>query len=123
MQFLNNDHSRRRTFLKTFVSVPVLTSGGIFVGSALASEPLYRKTADEKSSLKLSLNAYSFNRQLLNGSMTIDDMLAFCADNGLMAVDLTGYYFKGYPQVPSDETLYQVKNRAFRLGLEISGTG
>ena len=55
--------------------------------------------------------------------MTINDMLEFAAEKGFMAVDITGYYFKGYPQVPSDETLYDVKNKAFRLGLEISGTG
>lgn len=55
--------------------------------------------------------------------MTIEDMLVFCAEQGLMAVDITGYYFKGYPQVPSDEILYEVKNKAFHLGLEISGTG
>jgi sugar phosphate isomerase/epimerase len=55
--------------------------------------------------------------------MTLDDLLEFCAGQGFIAVDITGYYFKGYPQVPSDETLYQVKRKAFSLGLEICGTG
>ena len=55
--------------------------------------------------------------------MTISDLLDFCADSGFEGVDITGYYFKGYPQVPSDEYLFQIKRKAFRLGIEISGTG
>ena len=50
-------------------------------------------------------------------------MLDFCAVAGFEGVDITGYYFKGYPQVPPDEYLFQIKRKAFRLGLEISGTG
>jgi sugar phosphate isomerase/epimerase len=38
-------------------------------------------------------------------------------------VDLTGYYFPGYPQVPSDEYLYHLKRKAHLLGVSISGTG
>jgi sugar phosphate isomerase/epimerase len=60
---------------------------------------------------------------LLNGSMTVEDMLAFCAANGFDGVDITGYYFKGYPQVPADEYLFAIKRKAFSLGIEISGTG
>jgi sugar phosphate isomerase/epimerase len=55
--------------------------------------------------------------------MTISDMLDFCAATGFEGVDITGYYFKGYPAVPPDEYLYQVKRKAVRLGIEISGTG
>jgi sugar phosphate isomerase/epimerase len=76
-----------------------------------------------KPALKLSLNAFSFNKPLLEGTMTIGDMLEFCADEGLKAVDITAYYFKGYPDVPSDEILYEVKRKAFALGVEICGTG
>lgn len=76
-----------------------------------------------KPSLKLSLNAYSFNKELLNGSMTLDDLLEFCADQGLVAVDITGYYFHGYPKVPSDDVIFRVKRKAFDLGIEICGTG
>lgn len=78
---------------------------------------------NERPPLKLSLNAYSFNKQLLAGTMTLDEMLEFCAELGLMAVDITGYYFKGYPAVPADEVIFDVKRKAFRLGLEICGTG
>ena len=82
------------------------------------------QTIEKKSNgLKTSLNAFSFNGPLSNGSMTISDMLDFCATTGFEGVDITGYYFKGYPNVPPDEYLYQIKRKAFRLGIEISGTG
>ena len=73
--------------------------------------------------LKTSLNAYSFNGPLMKGEMNLDQLLEFCAANQLDAVDLTAYYFPGYPEVPSDEYLYNIKQKAFLLGLEISGTG
>ncbi|KJF43406.1 hypothetical protein LH29_14335 [Draconibacterium sediminis] len=73
--------------------------------------------------LKTSLNAYSFNHLLSEGQMNLDELLEFCAETGFDAVDLTAYYFPGYPAVPSDEVLYKVKRKAHELGLEISGTG
>ena len=73
--------------------------------------------------IKISLNAFSFNVPLLAGEMTIDDMLDFAAETGFEGVDLTGYYFPGYPAVPSDEYIYHVKRHAFKLGLEICGSG
>lgn len=76
-----------------------------------------------KKGLKTSLNAYSFNDPLTKGLMDIPDMLRFCAETGFEAVDITAYYFKGYPVVPPDEYLYDIKRKAFGLGLEISGTG
>lgn len=73
--------------------------------------------------LKTSLNAYSFNSPLMKGEMNLDDLLEYCAANQFDAVDITAYYFPGYPEVPSDEYLYHIKHKAFLLGLEISGTG
>ena len=73
--------------------------------------------------LKTSLNAYSFNRPLMKGEMSLDELLEYCAANQFDAVDITAYYFPGYPEVPSDEYLYHIKQKAFLLGLEISGTG
>jgi sugar phosphate isomerase/epimerase len=73
--------------------------------------------------LKTSLNAYSFNGPLTKGEMNLDQLLEFCAAQQLDAVDITAYYFPGYPEVPSDEYLYHIRQKAFLLGLEISGTG
>ncbi len=73
--------------------------------------------------LKTSLNAFSFNKPLLNGEMNLDQLLEFCAQNQIDAVDLTAYYFPGYPEVPTNEYLYHIRQKAFLLGVEISGTG
>jgi sugar phosphate isomerase/epimerase len=73
--------------------------------------------------LKTALNAFSFNASLSDETMTISQLLDFCAATGFEGVDITGYYFKGYPQPPADEYLFEIKRKAFKLGIEISGTG
>jgi sugar phosphate isomerase/epimerase len=55
--------------------------------------------------------------------MTIDDLLEFCAKTGFDGVDLTGYYFPGYPAVPPDDYIFHVKQKAFRLGIDMGCTG
>ncbi len=71
----------------------------------------------------MSLNAFSFNGPLMEKKMTLEDLLETCAEIGFDGIDITGYYFPGYPNVPPDEYLYHVKRKAFRLGLDITGTG
>lgn len=80
--------------------------------------------------IKPALNAYSFN-DLLTGkgqkdnkpALTLPELLDWCAAQNIDAIDLTGYYFPGYPEVPSDEYIYELKRKAFKLGIDISGTG
>ena len=97
------------------VAIPLMSS------SLHAPESSVEGTSPGK--LKISLNAFSFDKPLRDGKMTISDLLDYCARVGFDGVDLTGYYFPGYPVVPSDEFIYEVKRKAFRLGLGISGTG
>jgi sugar phosphate isomerase/epimerase len=73
--------------------------------------------------LKLSLNAYSFNGPLRAGTMTLDDVIHFCAEQGVDGLDATGYYMPGYPKVPDDDYIYALKRTAFVNGVSISGTG
>jgi len=73
--------------------------------------------------VSLSLNAYSFNRQLRAGEMSLEQLFRFAKDTGFQGVDLTAYYIPGYPEVPGDEVLYSIKKMAFRLGLALTGTG
>jgi sugar phosphate isomerase/epimerase len=114
------NHLSRRKFLTAAVGLPTLAS----TRGALNFQPTPpKKLYGYTTGLKTSLNAFCFNEPLLNGKMTINEVLDFCAATGFEGVDLTGYYFKGYPQVPSDEYLFQIKRQAFRLGLDISGTG
>lgn len=77
----------------------------------------------ERNHLKISLNAYSFNKQLASKEIGLMDLISFAADQGFEAIDATGYYFPNYPEVPPDEYIYQLKNKMHRQGLSISGTG
>jgi sugar phosphate isomerase/epimerase len=73
--------------------------------------------------LQYSVNAYAFNSMLRSGEMTFFDMMEFAANIGLDAVDLTGYYFQSYPEIPTDNELFKLKRKALELGLNISWTG
>ena len=107
----------RRRFLAA--SAAVLTAS--HTSRALAgSDAISRKPGVK---LKLGLNAYSFNGPLQSGAMTLADAVAFCAENGVDALDATGYYFPGYPKAPSDDYIFALKRTAFINGVAISGTG
>ncbi len=112
----------RRSFLKTIIGSSAISPAVVWAAgnTQVDAAPF---VPGLPSRLKLSLNAYSFNEPLRNGSMTLFDLLEFCAMHNFDAVDLTGYYFPGYPAVPPDEYLYRLKQKAFLLGLDISGTG
>ena len=81
------------------------------------------KPVSKKIRLQYSINAYSFNAMLRSGEMTFFDMMEFAADIGMDAVDLTGYYFSTYPQIPSNKELFSLKRKALDLGLDVAWTG
>ena len=94
--------------------------------AGLAASPLFaaREVERQKGTrIKIGLNAYSFNKPLMAGTMKISGVIEYCAQQQIDGVDLTGYYFPGYPNVPSDEYLYAVKRTAFLNGVTITGTG
>jgi len=113
-----SNHLHRRAFVASAAGLPLISSL-INRASVFSS----KKASAAPKGLKTSLNAFSFNDPLLKGNMTIDDMIDFCASTGFEGVDITGYYFKGYPLVPPDDYLFGIKRKAFGLGIEISGTG
>jgi sugar phosphate isomerase/epimerase len=82
-----------------------------------------------ESHIKLALNAFSFNDALMEKgtpekpAFNLFDLLDWCAAQNIEALDITGYYIPTYPEVPSDEYLYELKRKAFSLGIDISGTG
>lgn len=73
--------------------------------------------------IRIGLNAYSFNKPLMAGKMTVHDVVDYCAKHDIDGVDMTGYYFPGYPNVPKDELIYSLKRHAFLNGVTITGTG
>jgi len=93
---------------------------------ALAARPLFaaREVSRQPGTrIKIGLNAYSFNKPLMAGTMKLPEVIEYCAQQQIDGVDLTGYYFPGYPNAPSDEFLYALKRTAFLNGVTITGTG
>jgi sugar phosphate isomerase/epimerase len=112
------NHLNRRQFIAT----SAMASGMAFCPTELVF-PIDKIKRLSKPKVRVGLNAYSFNDPLIAKTMTISDMIEFCANLGLEAVDLTGYYFLSYPVVPTDEEIYRTKRNAFLLRVDISGTG
>lgn len=100
---------------KFFAQSLGLATAALATGGGVPREPGVK--------LKLALNAYSFDKPLKAGTMTLDDVVHFCAQQRVDALDATGYYFPGYPKAPSDEYVYNLKKRAFLNGVQLSGTG
>ncbi|MEN8764696.1 MAG: sugar phosphate isomerase/epimerase family protein [Wenyingzhuangia sp.] len=107
---------KRRLLLQGLAVTPILLGA-----HSLFASPL--KNPSQPSRLQFSVNAFTFNSLLKSGEMTFFDMMDFASSIGLNAVDLTGYYFDNYPQIPEDKTLFELKKKALQLGLNISWTG
>ena len=101
-----------------------LAGASLGAATGSAAEPIVR---NGKSHMKLSLAAYSFHRHLSqnwptkkkDGSMSLLDFVDFCAAQDLDGVELTSYYF---PAEVTPDYLLAVREKCFRLGLDISGT-
>jgi sugar phosphate isomerase/epimerase len=107
----------RRRFLGGLASLPLLSTAPLArAGRGPGETSLPAK-------IRLSCNFYTFDDPLQAKAMTLEEALDLCAEIGFDAVDLTGYYFPGYPEAPPDTYLFETKRRVFRLGLEVSGTG
>ena len=111
----------RRKFLR---SALLATSTIGLSNFSLANDEVKKQMGKtDPNRFKISLNAYSFNAPLTKGSTDFDAVIEFCARENFDAIDLTGYYFPGYPEVPSDEYIFHLKKKTHQLGLAISGTG
>jgi sugar phosphate isomerase/epimerase len=108
--------NKRRNVLKSLALAP-----GLLGASSFFARP--RMSTSVSTRVQYSINAFTFNSMLASGEMTLVDMMEFASSLGLNAVDLTGYYFSEYPNVPDNKTLFQLKKKALQLGLNISWTG
>lgn len=113
----------RRDFLKRTIAGAGLAAG--FAPLARAAEPVVRTGG---AYMKLSLAAYSFNRafarrgtpeEIAAAEMSLEKFIDYCAGLGIEGTEPTSYYF---PKEVTTEYLLSIKERAFRLGLDISGT-
>ncbi len=112
-------HFDRRRFLGGCLAAGTsLAAANWATGPVSASEPIVR---NGQPKFKFSLAAYSY-RSLLKGAsaeLTLADFIDDCAAMGLEGTELTSYYF---PDPVTPAYLRELKQRCFRLGLDISGT-
>ena len=120
---MKNQKSRRK-FMKSMLALPFVASvplaaSGIspLVSSVGSSSKKYRHK------FKTALNAFSFKAPLLDKKIDLFDVLDYCVEYNVDAIDPIGYFFPGYPEVPSDEYINRFKRKAFLLGIDICGTG
>ncbi len=106
----------RRQFLERSIGI----AAAALPATAIAQGKVARNPG---SRMRLALNAYSFNKPLRDGSITLEGVVDYCAQHGIDALDATGYYFPGHPKVPSDDFIYKLKRHAFVNGVTINGTG
>jgi sugar phosphate isomerase/epimerase len=116
---------QKHNFLSFFIIISILFS---FCMKDLYAQK--NKKPIKQEQIIFGLNSYSFNDLLLAKSSrdnqplyTFFNLMDWCATQHIKAIDLTGYYFPGYPEVPSDEYINQLKAKAAMLGIAISGTG
>lgn len=111
----------RRSFFRAAALAPLALASPL-----QALEPIKRSGGPL---LKPTLNAYSFlellNENLKDASKGIDlfGVCDFCARQNIEAVDLTGYFFPGYPKPPPDAYISRMKRYVHDRGIAISGTG
>ena len=111
----------RRGFLR------LTASALLAAASPVAAQTPIRRVG--KGKLTPTLNAYSFLEPLTanqsDPSKGIDlfGVCDFCARHDIEAVDLTGYFFPGYPRVPDDTYVNRIKRYTHDRGIVISGTG
>ncbi len=112
---------QRRKFLKSLFFVPTIANNIGLNSNEQLDTPVVTSSLSHR--FKISLNAYSFNGPLIKKEITIEEVIDFCGNLNIDAIDITGYYLQNYPEVPSDEYINSIKNRVHKAGLSVSGTG
>jgi sugar phosphate isomerase/epimerase len=113
----------RRTWLRQVVAAGTVgaTGTGLFPFFSPSAAAIDAVNRNGRAKFKFSLAAYSYRNLLAgkNPKLTLADFIDDCARFQLEGTELTSYYF---PPQPTGEQLRELKRRAFRLGLDISGS-
>ncbi len=119
------NRTSRRSFLKRTALLPLAAS--LPISESMAALSPIKRTGPPF--FTPTLNAYSFlellNENIKDASKGIDlfGVVDFCAKKDIEAVDLTGYFFPGYPKAPADSYVNRMKRYVHDSGIVISGTG
>lgn len=110
---------------RSFLTAATLGGSALIPTGAWAAAPVAREHGPY---MKLSLAAYSFHsilpkrasaEEYAKAEMKLEDFVRYCAELNLDGCEPTSYYF---PAEVTPEYLLNLKQLAFRLGLDISGT-
>jgi sugar phosphate isomerase/epimerase len=114
--------SNRRHFLKTSLAtgLGLAAWGSLTPSESLAIQPIKR---NGNARMQPSLVGYSFrtyfNHKEPAKRITLFDFIDYCADHGVSAAELTGYYF---PHPPTHDFLAQIKRHCHLRNVRPSGT-
>ena len=112
----------RRQFLGTSLAtgLGLAAWNALSPGESLAIQPI-KRTGNAR--MQPSLVGYSFrsyfNHRDPAKRITLPDFIDYCADHGLFAAELTGYYF---PKAPTHDFLAQLRRRCHLRSVRPSGT-
>lgn len=109
----------RRQFVKT-VGLGALAGAGMGTVGAQAATAAQSDVHHDNSKLARLLPgccAYSYDKELRQGPMNLEDFILKAAELGLAGVDMTVYYFKSTDQ----EYLHSLRHLAYRHAVAFSG--
>ena len=101
----------KRTIVLSLATLLLICSSMVLVAQT-------NQSTKTTANIKLALNAFSFNDMLIGKgqpgnkpSLTLLELLDWCATENIPAIHVTGYYFPGYPEVPTDEYIYELNEK------------
>ncbi|MHB1936589.1 MAG: sugar phosphate isomerase/epimerase family protein [Acidobacteriaceae bacterium] len=117
---MHNPIIPRRKFLKTVGLGALAGAGGEWLGSTSAAEPSTATSADilKLPRLLSGCCAYSYNRALRKGTMTLEDFIRKAVELRVDGVDMTAYYLKSTDPAYLDG----LRHLAYKNAMPFSGS-
>ena len=109
----------RRQFVKT-VGLGAMAGAGIAAAgpqARAAAQSAGNADPSKRARLLPGCCAYSYDKDLRHGSMTLEDFILKAVEFEIVAVDMTAYYFKS----TDPEYLHNLRQLAYRHGVAFSG--
>lgn len=109
----------RRQFVKT-VGLGAMAGAGMELFSAqpaAAAQTADNPAASKRARLLPGCCAYSYDKDLRHGPMTLEDVILKAVDFGVVSVDMTAYYFKSTDL----DYLHSLRQLAYKHGVAFSG--
>lgn len=114
----------RRAFLARSAKAGLACAAAGWAASAARAIEPFRRPGPPR--FRFSLVGYSFREYFQHPPsgqpFTLFDLIDYAAEQGFGGVELTGYYFPGYPNLPDPDYVAAVRRHLYLRGLSASGT-